>query len=285
MCPAHRAKVLDDIKVWLDSHNPESVICISTQLIEAGVDVDFGGVIRYLAGIDSIAQAAGRCNRNGRRSTGRVFIVNPQDENLERLPDIQKASVISKRVLREYHANPDSFDNDLQSPKSMDLFYLYYFYNRAHEMSYDIAKAEIDRDDTLLSLLSLNKLSVNAYSRNHNKQEPSLRLRQSFRSAAENFKVIDTPTEGVIVPYGEEGESIIAKLCAATHPAEQAKLLKKAQRFSVNMFPHEIQALKEKRSIYEVWEGSGIYWLDEQHYSNEFGASVEKVAPMKSEII
>ena len=69
----------------------ESVLCVSTQLIEAGVDVDFGAVIRYAAGLDSIAQAAGRCNRNGRNAIGRVHIVNPreQDESLERLLDIR----------------------------------------------------------------------------------------------------------------------------------------------------------------------------------------------------
>jgi len=94
MCPAHRMNVIDAIKICLDPANPKPVICVSTQLIEAGVDIDFGCVIRYLAGLDSIAQAAGRCNRNGlRMKPGRVLVVNPSQENLERLPDIRIAKI------------------------------------------------------------------------------------------------------------------------------------------------------------------------------------------------
>jgi len=66
MCPAHRMDVLENkIKPKLKANEP--VICVSTQLIEAGVDIDFGAVIRALAGLDSIAQSAGRCNRHGMR--------------------------------------------------------------------------------------------------------------------------------------------------------------------------------------------------------------------------
>ena len=94
MCPAHRKEILDKIRKLLDDESP--VLCVSTQLIEAGVDVDFGAVIRYTAGLDSIAQAAGRCNRNGKQKdtdgnpkAGRVHVVNPAVENVDRLKDIQ----------------------------------------------------------------------------------------------------------------------------------------------------------------------------------------------------
>jgi CRISPR-associated endonuclease/helicase Cas3 len=76
LCPAHRKRIFSEINQRLDSGEP--VLCISTQLIEAGVDVDFNSVIRFLAGLDSIAQAAGRCNRNGRLSTVDVHVVNPE---------------------------------------------------------------------------------------------------------------------------------------------------------------------------------------------------------------
>jgi len=81
MCPAHRKAKLDAIRSRLDTIPPLPTLCLSTQLIEAGVDVDFASVIRYAAGLDSIAQAAGRCNRNGRLDCGKVYVVNPRDED------------------------------------------------------------------------------------------------------------------------------------------------------------------------------------------------------------
>ncbi len=121
MCPTHRMKVLDEVKECLNPDAPMPVICISTQLIEAGVDVDFGSAIRYLAGLDSIAQAAGRCNRNGLRPMGKVLIVNPANENLDYLPEIRVGKEITERVLCEYRTDPTVFDGDLQSPATMTL--------------------------------------------------------------------------------------------------------------------------------------------------------------------
>lgn len=84
----HRKSELAKIKSRLEFGLP--TLCVSTQLIEAGVDVDFGAVICSMAGLDSIAQAAGRCNRNGKSARGRVYLVNPSDEHvaLEYLKDI-----------------------------------------------------------------------------------------------------------------------------------------------------------------------------------------------------
>lgn len=76
MCPMHRKHILKKVYECLAPSCSEPVICISTQLIEAGVDVDFGAVVRCLAGLDSIAQAAGRCNRNGIRDCGIVEVIN-----------------------------------------------------------------------------------------------------------------------------------------------------------------------------------------------------------------
>lgn len=281
MCPAHRTAVLDKVKSCLDPKSPVPVICISTQLIEAGVDVDFGAVIRYLAGLDSIAQAAGRCNRNGLRPTGRVLIVNPANEGLDKLPEIRMAQEITKRVLREFHDSPAAFDHDLQSPQAMERYYLYYFFQRAHEMVFPVSRKDFERDDDLFSLLSTNGQSVEAY-KSAQKQAPLLHLRQSFMSAAKAFKAIDSPTEGVIVPYGKEGERIIAELSSLSRFDDKSKLLKEAQRYSVNLFPYEVRKMNDKQRLYEAWEGSGIYCLDERHYSEQFGASMEEVAEMKT---
>lgn len=283
MCPAHRMDILGKVKECLNPDNPKPVICVSTQLIEAGVDVDFGSVIRYLAGLDSIAQAAGRCNRNGLRPTGRVLVVNPTNENLDKLPDIRTAKEKAERILDEFRNDPTPFDHDLLSPASMSRYYRYYFFDRAYEMTYPVTPREVERNDSLFSLLSTNPLSVAAYSRNNNNQAPSISLRQSFKTAAEAFKVIDAPTEGVIVPYGEEGKRIIAELLSTAGQFEKKHdLLKEAQCYSVNMFPYEIAKLKEMRRLHEALEGSGVMYLDSQHYSNEFGASVEQVGLMET---
>jgi CRISPR-associated endonuclease/helicase Cas3 len=280
MCPAHRMVVLDKVKTCLEVKKPLPVICISTQLIEAGVDVDFGTVIRYLAGLDSIAQAAGRCNRNGRRDIGRVLIVNPANEGLDKLVDIRMAQELTKRVLCEFQNDPAAFDHDLQSPKVMERYYHYHSFQLAPEMSFPVSRKEFGRDDNLLNVLSTNQISAEIY-RSVNKKAPPLHLRQSFMSAAKAFKTIDSPTEGVIVPYGD-GEGIIADLLALSRFDDKSKLLKAAQRYSVNLFPHEMINLKVNGRLYEAWEGSGIYCLDERHYSEKFGASTEEVAEMKA---
>jgi CRISPR-associated endonuclease/helicase Cas3 len=280
MCPAHRMKVLDEVKRCLDPANPSPVICVSTQLIEAGVDVDFGSAIRYLAGLDSVAQTAGRCNRNGLRPAGRVLIVNPASENLDKLPEIRAAQEVSLRVLNEYRADPIAFDHDLQGPAAMDRYYSYYFYGRKHEMAFPVSSREIGRDGDLLSLLSTNLLSVEAY-KAALKRTPPYCFRQSFMTAAKAFKAIDSETEGVIVPYGEEGDRIIQKLCSASHFENRFRLLKEAQRYSVNLFPYDVRKFKEMGRLYETWKGSGIYYLDEQHYGQQFGASIEEVAPRR----
>jgi len=286
MCPAHRMTVLDKIKVCLGPDNPQPVVCVSTQLIEAGVDVDFGSVIRYLAGLDSIAQAAGRCNRNGRREMGRVLIVNMANENLDKLPEMKVAQEIARRVLREFKDDPTSFDENLQSPKVMERYYFYYFFNRSHEMAFPVSNRDIKTmsgKSDLLTLLSTNCDAVEIYM-NYQLKAPSTPLRQAFMSAADVFRVIDSPTDGVVVPYGD-GEHLITQLM--TCPREdRSLLLKEAQRYSVNLFPYEMNKLRdEKCGVYELWAESGIYYLDERHYSEEFGASTDEVAEMKVRII
>ncbi|MDP1624687.1 MAG: CRISPR-associated helicase Cas3' [bacterium] len=289
MCPAHRLNVLKEIKEKLKPETAEPVICVSTQLIEAGVDIDFGAVIRHLAGLDSIAQSAGRCNRHGvREGYGNVWIINPKDENIGKLKDISIGINQSLRVLDDFKKNPESFGNERISLEMMTAYYDYYYYARKNEMDYKVSvKSAAGQDDDLFNLLSVNSLAVQAYKRT-SQDALDIEIRQSFKTAAEAFRVIDLPSRSVVVPYGDEGVEIIAELCRAPELEKQYKLLKKAQRYSVNLRPREFDELYKAGIIHEVQQGekgAGIFHLDEQYYSGEFGWSDEPVNDMKIYIL
>ena len=281
MCPAHRKARLDAIRSRLEANPPLPTLCFSTQLIEAGVDVDFASVIRYAAGLDSIAQAAGRCNRNGRLlcngqlTRGKVYVVNPrdEDENLSKLPDILIGREKANRVLDDYDADPEKFGSNRIGPEAMAWYYKNYFFDRTGEMGYPVSASALGRDDTLLNLLSDNPLAVGDYARTK-RQAPARFLRQSFMSAARAFKAIDTPTRGVIVPHGETGKALIVELCAAYLPDKEFELLRRAQQYSVNVLPHQLEALSKAKAVREIQDGTGILYLaDPRYYSEEFGLS------------
>jgi len=279
MCPTHRRAILTEIRERLDKRLP--VLCFSTQLIEAGVDVDFGAVIRFTAGLDSIAQAAGRCNRNGQRAIGIVHVVNPQDENLEKLPNISIGRDKAERVLDEYENDPLQFGNDRIGLEAMKRYYTYYFFDRQSEMDYPLTEKHIGHDDTLLNLLSGNSLAVHEHGKRTG-QAPNIYLRQSFMSAAKAFKAIDAPTRGIIVQYGKEGQAIVAKLCASYLPDKEFDMLHRAQQFTVNVFPKVLERLVKEEAVQEIQEGTGILYLDYRYYSDEFGLSETPVRNMEA---
>lgn len=283
MCPAHRLEVLKDIKDRLLQKLP--VICVSTQLIEAGVDIDFGAVIRYLAGLDSIAQAAGRCNRNGKMKCGNVWIVNPEKESIEKLRDIRIGKEKAERLLDEFKANPEGFGEDILGLNAMATYYQYYFFERKEELNYPVGQdSSAGRNDNLFNLLSLNELSFQAHYRQEN-SNPKIPFKQSFQTASKAFQAIDSLTRGVVVPYGKDGERMIVDLCGAIEIEKQYKLIKKAQRYSVNLLPYELKIMQDKGAIQEVQEGSGILYLDNQYYSDQFGWQDEIVNDMKPLIV
>ena len=91
-------------------------------------------------------------------------------------------------------------------------------------------------------------------------------------SAAKSFEVIETVARGIVVPYGEEGKELRNQLCSVQELEKQYKLIRRAQRFSVNVFPDALKRLQE-RAAHEVQKGSEILYLDERYYSDEFGLS------------
>jgi len=278
MCPAHRFDVLNRIKAKLAANEP--VICVSTQLIEAGVNIDFGAVIRALAGLDSIAQSAGRCNRHGlRNSPGSVWIVNPAEENLDPLRDIRIGKEKAQTVLDNYNDNPDAYERDRIGLRSLTSYYNLYYNQRQNELDYSVGvNTPIGRDDDLFNLLSANTISTKIYQRN-SQDTINLPLRQSFQSAAKTFQVIDSATQGIIVPY-KDGEELITELSRASELEKQYELIKKPQRYSVNLFINDFDRLMRIGAIREVQENSGIYYLAKEYYSDEFGWSENKVGLM-----
>jgi len=281
LCPAHRKAILADVRVQLKAGN--RLICVSTQLIEAGVDVDFGAVIRFAAGLDAIAQAAGRCNRNGKQATGRVHVINPrpEDENLGRLTDIRMGRDSAARVLHDFAADPDKFAHNPLGPEAMRWYYQNYFHARHDEMDYPVARDALGHDDTLLELLSGNRKASHEFGqRNPGKQQ--LPLRQSFMAAATAFKSIDAPTQGVIAPYGDEGKELINDLGAAFEVERQFDLLRRAQQYTVNVFPHELARLQNAHAIYPVQTETTILHLDPRYYSPEFGLVTEPIGSMET---
>lgn len=108
MCQKHRVEVLDKLQNKLEvlqdniknNRNTEKIICIASQLVEAGVDFSFDCVVRVHAGIDNLAQAAGRCNRSneyGRK--GKVYLIKLKDESLSMLNEIADAQNSTQKVL------------------------------------------------------------------------------------------------------------------------------------------------------------------------------------------
>jgi CRISPR-associated endonuclease/helicase Cas3 len=279
-CPAHRKQELAKIRLRLAQGLP--TLCVSTQLIEAGVDVDFGAVIRFLAGIDSIAQAAGRCNRNGRPEPGLVHIVNPrpEDERLDMLPDIATGRDIAPRILDDYRNDPARYGHNLFGPQAMSEYFQYYFFERKGEMAYKISEKEIGHADTLLSLLSDNQSAVNDCSRRYG-TVPHRILNQSFMTAAKAFKAIDAPTQGVVVPFGKAGRDLIARLHGAFDIELEFDLMREAQQYTVNVFPGVLKKLRDAEAVKEVKPETRILTLDSRYYSLLCGLSIEPVSEME----
>ena len=106
MCARHRSEVLAEVRQLLKDGKPCRLV--STSLIEAGVDVDFPTVLRAEAGLDSIAQAAGRCNREGRseRESSEVLVFLPENPDWAPPPELRQYAQSAREVLRQFEADP-----------------------------------------------------------------------------------------------------------------------------------------------------------------------------------
>ena len=160
MCSAHISETIEKIKSALNDESNAIIRVVSTQLIEAGVDIDFPVVYRQEAGLDSILQAAGRCNREGRNGICTTFVFSLSKEHKLPLGEIQAANNARKNLNK----NLDWF-----SPEAMSEFF-YQKYSQTH--SFDVKKIKE-------YLYSINDLY--------------------FATAAEKFHLIEDAGQNVIV--------------------------------------------------------------------------------------
>jgi CRISPR-associated endonuclease/helicase Cas3 len=213
MCPAHRAVVLAQIRARLTAGQVCRVV--STQLIEAGVDVDFPVVLRAASGVDSVAQAAGRCNREGRLpGRGQVWVFDPECG----LPPghFRRVAQVGAMVARTHAA-------DVLAPEAVrEYFSELYFFEGADGL---------DREG-ILPLL----------------REGAPSLSFPFREIAEKFRIIADGMETLIVPYRppcipREQSEVEALMNELRDDGPSASLARQLQQYTVQVWPRTLAGL------------------------------------------
>ena len=265
MCPAHRKEVLRTVREELDTRQeyPEQrLICISTQLIEAGVDVSFPVVYRALAGFSSIAQAAGRCNRHGEMERGIVRLFSFANENISRLVDIQQGKKIAHDML--YHAEADT----VLSPHTMELYFRK-FYQGYTERD---MRFPMKNTNTIFDLLSRNDAGFQRAEENGD--DPNLWFSHAFRDVGYAFEVIDSHTESVLVPYAAGKSMILAFNDRYFDRKKIGEQMRMAQQYMVNLFSYELKKLSSLGALRQT--ESGVMALREEYYNDTFGVQMEE---------
>lgn len=270
MCQAHRKAVLSQIATALEENHRggSKVLCISTQVIEAGVDISFGAVIRLTAGMDNAVQTAGRCNRNGESDKpAPAYLITCSDENLRVLPEIQNAKTATLQLLSAFQRNPAQFDGDLASDASIACYYR----NLYHGMRDGAQDYPLKNRRTLFDLLSVN----DAYAAGWPGME-EFGLRQAFQEAGRAFRVFDQETTDVLVPY-ENGAAIIEALGSSAVRKDwkrQQKLLEQAKPYTVSLYQYQKKLLEKQHGLIAYLDGS-VLVLSPEFYHRETGLTLE----------
>jgi CRISPR-associated helicase Cas3/CRISPR-associated endonuclease Cas3-HD len=171
MCPEHRTRTLKAIKEHLTNKQP--CVVVSTNLVEAGVDIDFPVVYRAEAGLESIAQSAGRCNREGGPTLGRFYIFKPQDTRTPRY--LSENIGFGRQVL-------DLFPDDPLSPPAIER----YFEFRYHD------EKRLDK----LKILDDWRDGADDWKFN-------------FKTIGDSFRLIDGDTQSIIIPYDAKAVELL----------------------------------------------------------------------------
>ncbi|HHV93699.1 MAG TPA: CRISPR-associated helicase Cas3' [Firmicutes bacterium] len=233
MYPAHRAQKLDEIREALRSRKECRVI--STQLIEAGVDVDFPVVYRSISGIDSIAQAAGRCNREGRREKGDIYVFRPEQHGLPR-GWFSRTAAIADIVMRDH-----------EDPLSLEAVKQYF------ELLYDIERERLDK-----------KGIVRIF------EEGARQLAFPFATVAGEFQIIENDMVSIIIPRNQECEVLLEE---ARWRGPSRQLSRMLQRYTISIYRNEYAELVQRGALEAVAE-QYLVLREPAFYSEETGFSI-----------
>ena len=236
LCPQHRADVLRRLGERLKAG--KRAVCVSTQLIEAGVDLSFDCAVRSMAGLSSVAQAAGRCNRHGEADRRPVYLIGCADENLDYLPEIDDAAQAMRRFLER---QPEGAE--LLSPGAIREYYRLYYAGEKQELAmeypFTLENFVPPLQVTMADLLSRNSEGVEAYRAAGHAAPGSWDLRQAFGTAEGRFEAISDETVPVLVPYGEGKEKIAALLAGHCTP----QMLRGLEPYAVALSRGELRRL------------------------------------------
>jgi len=231
MCPAHRKEVLKTIRSLLADKSKPICRVVSTQVMEAGIDVDFPVGFRALAGLDSIVQAAGRVNREMKRGASDIFVFDPETIHIKRKPIfIEQGARVAESILRDYGNNPES---ELAIGKYFELLY---------------------------SLQSRDGFDVKKILACFHKGTDELDF--DFKKAADEFRMIENNTVAVVIPYNEEVKKILEQ---ARHHPFPYKFARQLQMYTVNIYEKEFEKIRSKGVIetynetYEVLTNMDFY--------------------------
>ncbi len=253
LCPAHRMNTLAKLLKSLDAKHKQATLCVSTQLIEAGVNVSFACVIRAEAGIDSIIQAAGRCNRNREEPVPQtVYVVKVENEKISCLPSIKEGQDVARRVFREKQGE------NLLSDEIINVYYKYYFYAQKKYMDYNING---DRG-TIYSLLNDNSLARAAYKNQNDREYTGLPC--AFQTAAEEFSVIENSQTGIVVPYGD-AMKLVDQFVGCYDFKEKMRILKRLQKYTVSVYSGVLEQVKGATVIVD----DSFYLLSPDYYDEK----------------
>ncbi|MCQ4636034.1 CRISPR-associated helicase Cas3' [Anaerovorax odorimutans] len=265
MCKKHRTDVLDKIGKTPGLNEDRKVICIATQLVEAGMDFSFESVIRIWAGIDSIVQAVGRCNRNNDwQHICDAFLVKLQAESLGPLKDIQTAQTCCGKALYRFRKDPGAFDGDILSKELIELYYKRFFDDRysKRQFKYPIT---IEGSEQFIRTMLMDIGPIDS--------EHPFYFRQAFKTAAKNCKVFDDDKTDIVVRYDDKVDEYIANLCskkAKRNYGYARKQLDAMKPYTVGLFPYELDELRKNGRLDEdIFEG--VIFLDKTAYDESIG--------------